>query len=126
VVLRERRGGGRQQQESDGDTSLEALRKSMDARYSAVERSQYERLKKEANEAKAKQIKAEIRKLHIETSAVEKETKERTEAELKRIQEAAESEEIHLKKRQVSFPCPALLSLSDPLSLLSTPSHLRL
>jgi hypothetical protein len=105
VVLRERRGGGRQQQESDGDTSLEALRKSMDARYSAVERSQYERLKKEANEAKAKQIKAEIRKLHIETSAVEKETKERTEAELKRIQEAAESEEIHLKKRQV-LPSP--------------------
>ena len=100
-MLRERSGG---KYESDGVTSLETLKKSMDARYSAAEKSLYEKLKKEANESKAKQIKAEIRKLHIETSVVEKETQERTEAELKRIQDAAKSEEIHLKKRQVLIP----------------------
>jgi hypothetical protein len=91
---------GRRIEESNGDASLVGLR-SMDARYSEAEMSQYQRLKKETNESKAKQIKAEIRKLHIETSAIEKETKERTDSELKRILDAAESEEIHLKKRQV-------------------------
>lgn len=51
---------------------------------------------------KSKHIKAEIRKLHIETSVLEKEIRDKTDLELKRIQDAAESEESHLRKRQVS------------------------
>lgn len=83
------------------DTSLEGLRKSITARYTDAERLLYEKLKKESSEVKSKHIKAEIRKLHIETSVLEKEIHEKAEMELKRIKDAAESEESHLRKRQV-------------------------
>jgi chromosome segregation ATPase len=99
MVFKERHGKSAGAGAADEEGSVE-LRRSLEVKYSERERLLYERKKKEANETKAKHLKAEIRKLHIETSVLEKELRERTEAELSRIQEAAASEENHLKKRQ--------------------------
>jgi hypothetical protein len=71
--------------------------------YTTAEKQLYEKLKKEANETKSKQLKAEIRKLHIESSELEREVKSKCEIELKRVREAAENEERHLLKKQVDI-----------------------
>lgn len=63
----------------------------------------YERYKKEYQETKTKQIKAEIRKLQIETNLIEKETDEKYNIEIKRLRDASMDEETYLKKKQVSF-----------------------
>lgn len=73
------------------------------SKYTESEKLLYERYKKELQETKSKQIKAEIRKLQIETNLIEKETKEKFDIELKRLQDASIDEEKYLKKKQVNF-----------------------
>jgi hypothetical protein len=98
MVFKERRG----KTTEDSDGSVDGVpNRSLEMKYSEDERLLYERRKKESAEIKSKHLKAEIRKLHIETSVLEKELREKAQAERERIQEAAASEENHLKKRQV-------------------------